>query len=56
MKKILFGSTLILISSVFSSCQKNDKSFEQPTQNEEAVLKAEADKAVAARTARANDF
>ena len=56
MKKILFGITLILILSVFSSCQKNDNSLQQPTQNEEAVLKAEADKAVAARTARANDF
>ncbi len=56
MKKILFGSTLILILSILTSCQKEGNSIQQPAQNEEALLKAEADKAVASRTAQANDF
>src|SRR5687768_11233197 len=56
MKKILFGSTLVLMFSALSSCQKETGNLQQADQNEEASLKRAADEAVAARSAQASAF
>lgn len=56
MKKILLGSSLLVLLGVFSSCQKDATNLQQPTQNEEAALKVEADQTVTGRAAQASAF
>jgi len=56
MKKILFGSSLVLMCALFGSCQKDVVDVPQPIQQEDAILRAEADQEIAARKAQASSF
>jgi uncharacterized surface protein with fasciclin (FAS1) repeats len=58
MKKLLLAPALgaLLILSVFNSCKKQEEVIASPAQDEQAVLRTEAEKAVAANTSTVDLF